>query len=524
MKKLLILGLSIIIAMASCSEDEETKVSVSKVEITPTTLGLIEGETKQLSVEVLPENAMDKSIVWSSSNESVATVDESGKVTAVKEGQVDIVATSNNDVKGVCKLTVAIKQVPITDIVVEPGEMTLLEGESQKIQAYVYPSNTTESYKVTLNSTNPDVALIDDYGEVYAKAAGTADIEVVLNNGMKGICKVTVVAPSNLIMDIPSVETIKKRGYVQKVMKGDEQVGQICLEYIKTSEVAEQMLVVYPCTEGVVNLAKGVSLKDGGAIVWDETNNTCTYTKGTMTPTQINFVDGIVAVTEKSEYETQTVSMVTDILVDKRSNDTQNYRIVKIGTQYWMAENLRAEHDVSGVEIPNLTETKEWLKDARGAMCYYENDETNKEPYGALYNFYAIKNLDLAPAGYHVTKNEDWIKLAKYLDPDAYDENAIDYETYQESTSIAPLLKSTTEWKNDGNGNNLSGLNVYPAGDRIRSMVGDFFSKGAYSLFWVDDVNTENTSYFRRIFYDMNIVNIFYENIENGYSVRCVRD
>lgn len=513
--------------MCSCKKEKKEiikDIEVAEVNIDPITLNITEGDTKELIATVLPEDAKDKTITWECSDDSVVEVDESGVISAIKEGTADITVKSVNEKSAICKVNVVKKEIPIEKIVVTPAEMTLLEGTSQQISAAVYPSNTTDDISISLRTTDKNVALIDDYGLVYAQNAGTANIEVILTNGMKGICKVTVIEPSDLIMDIPDVEILKQRGFVQKILKGNEQIAEICLEYIKTSEIAEQILVIYPYSDGKADVTKGISLKDGGSIVWDLALNTCNYTKGSKSPTQIIFTDGLISLGEGSEAETKKITMLTDKLVDKRSNDTQNYRLVKIGTQYWMAENLRAEHTTDGVEIMNLTTTKEWLKDARGAYCYYENDEENKEPYGALYNNYVVENLAIAPIGYHVTANVDWAKMAKYLDPSTYDENAIDYETYNESTNIAPLLKSTTEWKKEGNGNNLSGLNIYPAGVRIRSTVGDFFSLNAFGLFWTSDKNSENTAYFRRLFYDMNTVNIFYANVENGYSIRCVRD
>ena len=66
--------------------------------------------------------------------------------------------------------------------------------------------------------------------------------------------------------------------YVQKIMYGDVQIAEVCKEFIKTSTVSEQMVVVYPVVSGKTDLTKGLAVKDGGNVVWDIAKNSCTYT------------------------------------------------------------------------------------------------------------------------------------------------------------------------------------------------------------------------------------------------------
>lgn len=111
MKKSFIIGLSIILALGlySCEEDEKEEsilVEVETVQVTPKTLSLIAGRTKELTVKVLPDDAEDKTITWTSSDLKTAIVSEKGLITAIKEGKADIIATSQNQKIGICKLTV----------------------------------------------------------------------------------------------------------------------------------------------------------------------------------------------------------------------------------------------------------------------------------------------------------------------------------------------------------------------------------------------------------------------------------
>ena len=100
--------------------------------------------------------------------------------------------------------------------------------------------------------------------------------------------------------------------------------------------------------------------------------------------------------------------------------DGNIYTYVTIGTQQWMVENFRSEHYADGTAIPNLTLGADWIADATGAMCYYDNDEATYKPdYGALYNWYAVDNAHgLAPAGWRVPSNADFATLVAFLGGD----------------------------------------------------------------------------------------------------------
>lgn len=93
---------------------------------------------------------------------------------------------------------------------------------------------------------------------------------------------------------------------------------------------------------------------------------------------------------------------VTDI-------DNNTYNTVKIGNQVWMRENLKVTHYRNGEAIPNLIVDSEWTGTTAGAYCWVFNDEaTNKDKYGALYNFYTVvDSRNLCPAGWHIPSKEE---------------------------------------------------------------------------------------------------------------------
>lgn len=139
-----------VIAFYGCGgkEQEQPKpdsVKVSGVSIDKHTLSMTEGETANLTAIVMPENATNKAVAWKSGNTSVADVDASGKVTAVKAGTSDItVTTADGGKTATCKVTVASKAVPATGLTLSLSSVAFVEGQTKSINATVTPSNTTD--------------------------------------------------------------------------------------------------------------------------------------------------------------------------------------------------------------------------------------------------------------------------------------------------------------------------------------------------------------------------------------------
>ena len=139
-----------VIAFSGCGgkEQEQPKpdsVKVSGVSIDKPTLSMTEGETANLTAIVMPENATNKAVAWKSGNTSVADVDASGKVTAVKAGTSDItVTTADGGKTATCKVTVASKAVPATGLTLSLSSVAFVEGQTKSINATVTPANSTD--------------------------------------------------------------------------------------------------------------------------------------------------------------------------------------------------------------------------------------------------------------------------------------------------------------------------------------------------------------------------------------------
>jgi uncharacterized protein (TIGR02145 family) len=96
--------------------------------------------------------------------------------------------------------------------------------------------------------------------------------------------------------------------------------------------------------------------------------------------------------------------------------DGNYYDTIVIGTQVWLAENLKTTKYTNGLSIPLLTESAQWTTTTLPAYCWYNNQpEQFKDLYGALYNWHAVQKTTLCPVGYHVPTTEEWNMLVSYL-------------------------------------------------------------------------------------------------------------
>ena len=179
-------------------DQKATSISLDKTSLTLTA----KNQTATLTATVLPSNVTDKSVTWTSSNTSVATVDANGKVTAVANGTATITAKTNDgsNLSAICTVTVDIPIIA-TSISLNKTSLTFTtKNQTATLTATVLPSNATNK-SVTWTSSKTSVATVDSNGKVTAVANGTATITAKTNDGsnLSATCKVTV--------DIPIIAT-----------------------------------------------------------------------------------------------------------------------------------------------------------------------------------------------------------------------------------------------------------------------------------------------------------------------------
>jgi uncharacterized protein YjdB len=182
---------------------EKLVIPVSSVSLNKTSLTLTEGENETLTATVGPDNATDKTVTWSTSDASVATVDQSGRVTAVKAGSATITAKAG-DKTATCSVTVEKLVIPVSSVSLNKTSLTLTEGESETLTATVDPDNATDK-KVSWSSSNTKIATVDSNGKVTAVKAGTVTITAKAGD-KTATCAVTV---EKLVIPVSSISLNK---------------------------------------------------------------------------------------------------------------------------------------------------------------------------------------------------------------------------------------------------------------------------------------------------------------------------
>lgn len=173
----------------------ETKIDVESVSLDKTSLELIEGESDKLVATILPENATNKAVTWSSDDEDVVTVDTEGNVTARSPGSAIVtVETVDGGEAVTCLVTVSeIPFVEVESVNISTSKLTLYVGETKNVKIKVLPENATNK-ELSVNVDDSSVATVSEDGLVTALKAGTTDVEVKSksNESAKDTFKITV--------------------------------------------------------------------------------------------------------------------------------------------------------------------------------------------------------------------------------------------------------------------------------------------------------------------------------------------
>lgn len=203
-------------------------------------------------------------------------------------------------------------------------------------------------------------------------------------------------------------------------------------------------------------------------------------------------------------YGQDSTGTVTDV-------DSNVYKTVKIGNQWWMAENLKVTHYRNGDKIPNITDNTDWSHLASGAYCSFDNDEGNVATYGCLYNYYAVTdNRNIAPIGWHVPGDAEWKILIKHCGGASVAGNKM------KEAGTEHWYESNPEITNE------SGFSALPGGLRLNT--GAYFNIFFTATFWTSTEKGSANAWHWNLFY--NISKARRQDLQNQYgiSVRCLRD
>lgn len=204
--------------------------------------------------------------------------------------------------------------------------------------------------------------------------------------------------------------------------------------------------------------------------------------------------------------QTQTVDFEFIPCTDQDGN---NYAVVTIGSQTWMAENLTVTKLNDGTLIPLVSDPAAWINLTTPGYCWFDNNQaTFGNTYGALYNWYTVNTLNLCPTGWHVPTDAEWTQLTDFLGGEIF---------------AGGKLKDMTHWMIPcAVATNETGYSALPGGRRTVSGGFDYLTELGY--WWSNTEVDAGNAYYRKMDYDNNAVGRSQYLKILGLSVRCIRD
>ncbi len=230
--------------------------------------------------------------------------------------------------------------------------------------------------------------------------------------------------------------------------------------------------------------------------------------------TSMLIVVGIMSCTKE---EVATSNPEYGTMTDIQGN---TYKTVKIGNQWWMAENLKVTVFNDKTPINAIAENAAdsiWENTSKAAYCIYDTT------LGALYNWNVINNIKIvAPKGWHIPSDDEWKTLEKTLGMETAELDKTAWRGKEEADKLLAKYKAPTESELDAFGTNESGFNALFAGCRLFS--GAINQEKNTAFWWTSTPSTGNEAWYRYI--DAKQKKIFRQHTYTnyGFSIRCIKD
>lgn len=229
---------------------------------------------------------------------------------------------------------------------------------------------------------------------------------------------------------------------------------------------------------------------------------------------QSTYGNQVSFITEKDK----TFNKCGDLLYDFEGN---GYQTVEIGQQCLMAENLNTAHYSDGAIIPNVKSADQWSNLSSGGWAYFNNNSSNSDIYGKLYNWYAVvDSRGLCPGGWEVLNSSNLSEMATYLGEDSgifFNLGWIGERNFGGKLKA----KGTRYWQGPNlRATNESGFGGLPGGERS-GFNGSFNGLGQIGVWWMKSVSdaffglTNNRS---DVYWDISTI-----DLRVGRSIRCVK-
>jgi uncharacterized protein (TIGR02145 family) len=191
--------------------------------------------------------------------------------------------------------------------------------------------------------------------------------------------------------------------------------------------------------------------------------------------------------------------------------DGNTYNTIKIGRQWWMAENLKVTKYNNGEAIFEEKDPDKWTVLTKGAMCYYDNNLEKLAVYGRLYNWYALKDpRGLAPKGWHIPTDEEWSELYEYLGGAGLAGGKL-------------KEKGTGHWLTPNMGAiDVIDFKALPGGCRYKE--GTYMSISQSGFWWSSSTNSFGNVGYYSLRHNYPTIDWHGFDMEGGCSIRCVKN
>lgn len=296
---------------------------------------------------------------------------------------------------------------------------------------------------------------------------------------------------------------------VYQVTCQGKKVAEICKEYLLTDQIASQAIVVYPVgINGSTDLSNGIAMEvigqtsdiHGGKVSWNTQSQSLIYAPGNQPALKQFYITADKKISLLKEDQSLEVNISNEVVRDTRGGITQFYPLVKIGTQYWMGNNLQVSAYSDDKIIPEISVISE------GSVGYVKSKSKN-------YYFYTLLtalNSKLLPAGWRLPSWKDWNLMKDYLHDNV------------------SLLKSGkwTEFQNVPGvvmpANNLSDFNAFPVGLAMNNYGAVF--EGQCVGYWTLEDGVSGIA--EKNFYlesDLNESSESKATSVKAFAIRCIR-
>ncbi len=298
----------------------------------------------------------------------------------------------------------------------------------------------------------------------------------------------------------------------------------ICTPPTSPSSATATLTTIIPGQSTTLKVNGGV-LNSAPDWVWY--TGSCEGTKvGTGTSLSVSPTKTTTYYVRASACGSSTICREVTVTVNGNNNnvidiDGNEYTTVIIGSQIWLGQNLKTTKYNDSIPIPLVTDGYTWDYLTSAAYCWYENDISYKNPYGALYNWAVVNSGKLCPLGWHVPTDAEWTALTDYLGG----EMVAGDKLKEKGNAHWQINDKEEEFGVVTNPTNETGFTALPGGSRTQGYSGWYWFLGYDGTWWSSSENNSKLVSYRTMLYYSPGVFGMEEDIKNyGLSVRCLCD